>query len=45
MVEAERHTAAGLKGTILNVSPSPERQLDWTATFSARLFFRAGAPL
>ena len=37
MVEAERHTAAGLKGTIPNVRPSPP-QLDREATFSARFF-------
>lgn len=40
MVEAERHTAAGLKGTILNVSRSSETHRK--GTFSVR-FFRAGA--
>ena len=40
MVEAERHTAAGLKGTILNVSRSSETHRK--ATFLVRVF-RAGA--
>lgn len=44
MVEAERHTAAGLKGTILNVSRSSETAPKAAATFSARFRLRAGAP-